>query len=268
MTTQGERFLMKHFALFLFFLMPILGLSQKFSLGLKAAPLVSWAAFGDKDEKQKFSRGISSGYYAGALIMFPMKEQFDFIAEAAYSHKGRKMRFQNESWTNKSVYTFTDVTMLLRKSFDFRLRKNVISQWYVNIGPEVSYWINGKGSVYVDGPKYPYKMAFNKEHDASFTTMYMNNVNRWLFGLAIGAGIKAPLSDNQHVGVELRFISGHTFMGKKDSSYIEILTFEDTMLTNLKVLYMNFTYSVDLDLRKSRKGKSTLDKKIKTKKRR
>jgi hypothetical protein len=259
---------MKHFGFFLFFLIPVLGLSQKFSLGLKAAPLVSWAAFGDKDQKKEFSRGLTAGYCGGALIIFPMKEQFDFVAEASYSQKARKLSFQNDTWKNKSVYHFMDFTMLLRKSFDFTMRKGVVAQWYANIGPEVSYWINGKGSIYVDGPKYPYKMVFNKEHDASFTTMYMNNVNRWLFGLSVGTGIRAPLTETQHVGVELRFMSGHTYMGKKDSSYIEILTFEDTMLTNLKAVYMNFTYSVDLDLRKSRKGKSTLDKKIKTKRRR
>jgi hypothetical protein len=61
-------------------------------------------------------------------------------------------------------------------------------------------------------------------------------------------------------------MSGHTYIGRKNgSSYIEILTFEDTLKTNLKALYLNLTYTVDLDVQKSRKGKSTLGKKIKTK---
>ena len=95
--------------------------------------------------------------------------------------------------------------------------------------------------------------------------MHVKDVNRWLFGLVAGAGVKAPLLKGQHITTELRFVSGHTFLGKKDSSHIEILTFQDTMKTNLKSLCLNISYTIDLDIQEGRKGKSTLDKQMKHK---
>lgn len=240
---------------------------QKYSVGIKASPLLTWSAFGDEEDKDRFSGGVKPGYSVGALVSFPLKHEFDFFSEAAYSQKGRVVKSQNDTWINNSTYKFIDLTMLLRKSYTFRLEKNVPSQWYINLGPEVSYWLNGKGTIGVeDGQPYSYTMIFDEEPDSNYKNMYINDANRWLFGLAFGIGLKAPLLRNQHISAELRFVSGHTFLGKRNSSRIEILTFEDTMKTNLKVLYLNVAYTLDFDVKESRKGKSTLDKKIKSKK--
>jgi hypothetical protein len=252
--------------LFLTFFLPFFSYGQKYSVGIKAGPLMNWTSFGDKEDKDNFSSGIKIGYSAGMLVSFPLKHDFDFFAEGAYSQKGRRLKFQSDTWVNNSSYKFIDLTMLLRKSYTFRLEKNIPSQWYFNIGPEVSYWLSGKGTIAVDGPGYPYTIVFDKTPDASFETMYVNDANRWLFGLAIGVGFRAPLLRNQHINTEIRFVSGHTYLGKKDSSHIEILTFEDTLKTNLKVLNINVSYTLDFDVQQSRKGKSTLDKKMKNSK--
>lgn len=255
----------KRLVIFLTFLLPYFSYGQKYSIGLKAAPLMSWPAFGDKEAKKSFSRGVSFGYLAGAFASFPMKKNFDCFLEASYSLNGRKLKFNNDSWTNKSTYQFVNAALLLRKSYKFRLKENVPSFWFFNIGPDVNYWLGGKGRIIVKKPGYAYDIVFNKEHDGSFTTMYLNDVNRFLFGLNIGVGMKAPLQRRQYVTAELRFSSGHTFLGKPNSSYIEILTFEDTMKTNLKVISLNVAFSLDFDVQEGRKGKSTLDHKIKRK---
>lgn len=263
MVMVSNRCLTKLLFIFPAFLLPFFSHGQKYSLGVKAGPLINWASFGDKEDRDNFSNGVKLGYSAGVVVSFPLKHDFDFFAEGGYSQKGRRLKFQSDTWVNNSTYKFVDLTMLLRKSYTFRLEKNIPSQWYFNIGPEVSYWLGGKGSIAVEGPGYPYTIVFDKEPDASFKTMYMNDVNRWLFGLAIGVGFRAPLLRNQHINTEIRFVSGHTYLGNKDSSHIEILTFEDTMKTNLKVININVSYTLDFDVQQSRKGKSTLDKKIK-----
>jgi hypothetical protein len=252
--------------LFFTFFLPIFSYAQKYSVGIKAGPLINWAGFGDKEDKDNFHNGVRLGYSAGGLISFPLKHEFDFFAEAAYSQKGRKLRFQDERRTNISTYKFIDLTMLLRKSFTFRLEKNIPSQWYFNIGPEISYWLSGKGTLGVQSPGRPYTIVFNKTPDGNFNYMYMNDVNRWLFGLALGVGFRAPLMRNQHINTEFRFVSGHTYFGNKDSSEIAILNFQDTMKTNLKVFQVNVSYTYDFDVQQQRKGKSTLDKKMKNSK--
>ena len=265
MAIGRAEFVTKHLLIFLAFFSSYFSYGQKYSVGVKAAPLLTWPSFGEKEAKHDFSRGIGFGYSAGLLASFPMKNGFDCFVEGGYSVLSRKLKFNNDEWTNKSVYHFADMTMLLRKSYKFKLDKNVPSFFFFNIGPDVKYWLSGRGKIVVEGKGYNYDMVFNKEHDGSFTTMYMNNVNRYLFGLNLGVGIKAPMLRKQYITAELRFTSGHTFLGKKDSSYIEILTFDDTMKTNLKAISINVAYTLDFDVQQSRKGKSTLDRKIKRK---
>lgn len=256
---------MKHLIIFLPLLMSFFSYSQKYSLGVKVAPLITWPSFGDNEAKDKFSRKNAVGFSTGVLIEFPLKKNYSLSAEGGYSKKGRRIFFNNSEWENNSVYHFIDLTMVLRKSYDFQVIKNVPMKWFLNIGPEIDYWLSGKGSIIVQEPGYPYTIIMNEPVTADFTKMYENDINRWLFGLVVGVGVKAPLTRNQHLSCEARFVSGHTYLGKENSSYIEILTFEDTMKTNLKALGVNVSYIIDLDVQKSKKGKSTIKKrKIKT----
>jgi len=255
--------------LFYAFFLPFFSYGQKYSLGVKAGPIVNWASFGDKYEKDTLSGGVKLGYSVGVIVSFPLKHDFDFFAEASYSQKGRRLKYEPENWLNQATYKFVDVTMLLRKSYTFRLEKNIPSQWYFNIGPEISYWLSGKGYITAGGPEYPYKMVFEESGDGNgYSNMYMKDVNRFLFGLALGVGFRAPLLRGQHLNTELRFVSGHTYLGQQESGHLEYLNYgeKDTYKMNLKAIHINFSYTLDFDIQKSRKGKSTLDKKIKSSK--
>jgi hypothetical protein len=254
----------RHFLLLLPFLFPIFSYGQKYSVGLKVAPVVSWPSFANKEIKDTLSRGLKGGFSVGALVSFPMKNKFDFVAEAGYSQKGRRIRF-NEVIVNRSTFSFFDATLLLRKSYTFRLEKNVPSQVYFNLGPDIAYWIKGKGEFTGGGDWYPYEMSLN-DSIGNIHKMAVEDVNRWLFGLVLGVGIRAPLLGHQNIGVELRFISGHTYFSdrnKIDQQHYPIIDFVDTMKMNLKSVSLNITYTLDFDVQQSRKGKSTLDRKIK-----
>jgi hypothetical protein len=253
------------FCIAILYLISFSSYSQKFSFGIKGGGLINWAAFGDKAQKDTFSTKPIPGYNTGFQISFPLKKNFEFLVEGGYAQKGRRLRFNEGSWENKSVFKFIEATMLLRKNYKFFIRKNVPSQWFFNIGPEINYLLEGKGSIIIDNnkPGYAYSILFNQTPDGNYKNMYYNNFNKWLFGLAVGIGFKVPMRRNQHLTTELRFVSGHTFLGKRNSSYIEILGFEDTLLTNLKSLNLSLAYTFDFDIQKSRKGKSTLEKSIK-----
>lgn len=252
----------KHLMLVWAFFLSFFSYGQKYSVGVKAAPLISWPSFGDREAKDVFDRNITGGFSAGAVLSFPLKHNFDFFTEGEFSQKRRTLEF-NDGWKNRSTYNFLDGTLLLRKSYDFRLEKGINAQWFLNIGPQVSYWLGGHGELNVGGIAYPYEFVFNEVPDGNFTRMYFNDINRWLFGLTFGFGIKAPLLNGQHITTEFRFVSGHTFLGNEDSSKIEILTFQDTMKTNLKTVSINVAYTFDFDVQKSRMGKSTLKKRVK-----
>jgi hypothetical protein len=241
--------------------------SQKFTLGLRAGGSANWVAFGEKIQKDTFNSKPILGYSGGFLVGFPLKKNYEFLAEGTFSRKGRRLMFNKGTWENRSIFHFAEATMLLRKHYKFYLRKNIPSEWFFNLGPEVSYLLNASGKIIVDGnkPGYAYNVVFDREPDSNYHNMYYNNINRWLFGLVLGVGMKVPLKGNQRLATELRFISGHTYLGKRKSSYIEIPRFEDTMITNFKSINLFIAYSFDFDVQRSRKGKSTLDKTIRKK---
>jgi len=251
--------------------------AQKFSIGVKGGVSATWAHFGEHDEKSRFSSGAKFGYSGGILFGFPVaeKQKISFFAEGGYSKKGRVVNSQQDTWRNVATYNMIDLSMCVRKAFTFHLKENLPVDAFFNIGPEVNYILNGSGYIQVGGPKYAYKIIYNPT-DSTKDWYHMDyfNANRWLFGLGIGGGMKFPIRKGQYVIAELRFISGHTYLGKRGNglaaaeqgySYINILTFEDTLKTNLKTFSFTLAYVFDFDIQKSRMGKSTLDKKIKRK---
>lgn len=241
------------------------GFSQQFSFGLKAGAGIGWAGFGDKDQKDTFSTRPVPNYSAGFQIGFPLKSDFQLKLEGGFSREGRRLVFNNKQWENHTTYNFIEAQMLLQRKFKFYLQKNIPSEVYFSIGPDINYWLNSRGSIVVNNnrPGSKYDIVFEKPPTSDFTKMYYNDMNRWLFGLVLGVGFKAPLHRNNALSTELRFISGHTFLGKRNSSYIEILGFEDTQFTNLKSINLVLTYLWEVDVKESRKGKSTLNKKLK-----
>jgi hypothetical protein len=238
---------------------------QKFTIGLKGGAIMNWAGFGEKEQKDTFSTKPTFGYTGGFQIGFPLKKDFQLMLEGGYSRKGRILTFDRGRWVNRTAFNMAEANMLLRRTYRFYLEKNIPSEWFFEVGPEVNYVINAKGRVVVnEGRPNKYDVVYEQDPDLSFNRMFYKDANRWLFGLVLGVGFKAPLRKNQFLTTQIRFISGHTFLGKKkSSSTINMFGFDDTLFTNIKALNVSLAYTLDFDVQQSRKGKSTLDKKIK-----
>jgi hypothetical protein len=245
----------------------IAGEGQKFSLGAKVGGSINWVSFSEKEQKDTFDVLPTPGYTVGGFINFPLKHDYFVQMELAYSLKGRILK-DNIGLTNTSTYRFVDATMLLRKSFHFNLAPNVPSEWFFSIGPEISYWISGKGNIRAEGPGYPYKIMFDGVPDGTTKHLYYTDGNRWLFSLVAGVGFRAPLGPHQSITTELRFVSGHTNLGKKDYEYPTklwhgVLGYVDTLHVNLKTVVISVSYSWAFNSIEQRMGKSTMKKKMK-----
>jgi len=260
--------------------------AQKFTIGVKGGLMASKSAFGDKDDKDEFTNTWKPGYFGAALINFPLKDNFSFQTEFGYSQRGRKVKFNNDTWSNKATYRHLDAVMLLRKSYPLKWSRDVKGTWFFNIGPRISYWINGNGTVtsggfYTDslgikrvsqGGSYDYKVKFSGPSDTQtgldFNTMYLTDVNRWLFGLDIGIGVDAPTTALQRFVFEVRYTSGHTFYGGKNSAFNRTLGFTDNLRANEKILSVSIDYTLNKDARDAKKGKSTIKESNKSRSRR
>ena len=241
---------------------------QEFALGAKAGALSSLSVYGDKDDRAFFDTKPTFGFYAGGIISFPLKKNYSCVIEGGFSQKGRSVVFNEGSGKNKATYYFTDAALLLRRSFKFNIGKNLPMDAFVNIGPHVNYWISGKGRVgSVDNDGSPYTVVFDQEADLEqFDKMYLNDVNRWMFGLDLGVGVIAPITKTQHVIVELRFTSGHTFYGARNSASYSWVEFQDNLRANDKVLSLTAGYIFGFNLQELKKGSSTKDKEVHRKK--
>jgi len=242
--------------------------AQKYSIGLKAGAGMNWASFRDHYQKDTFSIVPTPGFHAGLLIGFPLKKNYSVIIEGGFSQKGRILK-EKGILENHSTYRFLDGSLLLRKSYNFNFGKNVPGEWFFNIGPDVGYWLSGKGYFTAGGPKYPYQIEFDKTPDGDMGYLYYNSANRWFFGLVLGVGMKAPLKNKTAISGELRFVSGHTNLGNNKYEYptrewyASLLNYNDTMRMNLKTISLSVAYTYNFDKVEARKGKSTLKKKLK-----
>ena len=240
--------------------------SQKFTFGAKAGPLVSWANFGDKDDKEQFTHKPKPGGSVAALVIFPLKHQYSLQTEFGFSQQGRTISFNENTWVNKATYYYLDGAMVLRREFPLYLGKDIPSQWFIDIGPRISYWLGGHGTINAGG-SYDYDIVFGPMPETptepDFNTMYITDENRWLFGVDIGVGFIAPIRHNRKLLTELRFTSGHTYFGTPHSAGNRTLGFSDDLRSNQKTVSLTLAYLLPVDVQKNHTGKSTKDKEVK-----
>src|SRR5579859_6302199 len=241
--------------------------AQKFSLGAKAGVLFTYANFSkDADHANTISL-IKPGFSLAGIIDFPMKKKYSYQVEAGVSQQGRLVSYTNiGTHRNNSTYYFADLAMGLRKTFSMKIKNNVATNWFVNFGPNINYWIGGKGHIDTDGGiRQNYTMIFDKSSGGGYNKMFVVNENRWLFGLNLGFGFNGVTRKNQKVITEFRLTWGQTYLGPNQSAQMNLPAFQgqETMKFNLKVLNVSVGYIFDKDLRKAKEGKSDLQKRLK-----
>lgn len=247
-----------------------IALAQEFSIGVKAGPLVSLSIIADKFDRENFSQRPKLGYAGAAMVSFPLKDNYYFVTEAGLSQRGRKILSNEDTWTNNASYVFADANMLLRKAFNFDLKKNIPSKWFINVGPHVSYWMSGRGKIGANSSQR-YTVVFEPMPiqppgtGPDFDKMYISEANRWLFGVDLGVGFVAPLLRKQKIMTELRFTSGHTFYGDTNSAQWRVLGFVDNLRSNEKFLTLTTAFILEYNLKEGKMGKSTKDKEVKRK---
>lgn len=260
--------------------------SQKYSLGLRIGPTVTMG---------KLSKTLSDtildthkhkpkpGFTAMAQLIFPMQKKYSCLLEAGYSRSGRRVSYNSGDWENNFTYNFISTSLGLRKTFQFHLREGVYYDWFVSIGPNVSYLVSGKGAIETsNGGRTPFTLKFSNITDTTFTndrklesdinTYYFNKANRFFFGVDIGFGIDVPITKTQKVYGEFRATIGQTNIKNNNTqAYIQQIggnqtedepiynpgNFSDPLKVNLKTFQFSLVYTMDFDKKLKNKGKST-----------
>lgn len=246
--------------------LPIVNASaQKFNIGLLAGPQVYTVSFQDSDDRDIYDSKFKIGYRVGAFIQFPLENDYAWSVESYYSRKGRKIETVSDGTINNAAYNFAELNILLKKQFDLNIIENIQGKWFMSIGPNINYWINGKGTI-ESNVDLEYEVVFD-DQPGDLENNYIRDGNRWLFGLDFGIGIETPTVGSQLFETELRFTLGQTFLGAKDGSVpVNDFQVDDNLRSNYRNISIIFRYGLGVDMKNNRKGKSTL--KVKRKRRR
>ena len=232
-------------ALFLVFLSN--RLEAQIFFGFKAGANATKISF-DSERYQKFyDTKYIPGFTAGAVFLIENKEKYGLYTEFLYSVKGKSVESHaNDFETNKANYHFLDFPVLFRIKFEERKFR-----WFLQLGPEIGYWLSGKGAFTVYEPDrdvittYNYTVNFGERKN---TSDYLNvdEANRLQLGLALGGGFLWDLKNGNFVSLDLRYTFGHTFMGGYESGSIPNIGLTDNLEHTNNVASVSVVYYFDI----------------------
>lgn len=238
-------------------------------IGPIAGPQISWTEFNDKDLRSNFNTSPVVRYHAGASVSLRVHKRFFLTTSLLYSKKGKVIESDVDSkLRNQVVYNHIDLPILYTAQFKGSLKGNKGFKYYVGGGPNVSYWLGGKGTIastdIVEGgvSNVPYTVVFRKPfEDVTDNEMNIAEPNRIQIGINIVTGIVLqPLGFNE-INIMLRYERGHSFLGNTNGIFPAATDYADVMASRNSGIRLSVAYMIDLKTDQRKKGKSTINKK-------
>jgi hypothetical protein len=236
-----------------------LGYGQAF-FGFKAGANANRILYSEDLYKDFYNTKVSFGYTGGVLFLYENKEKYGFYTEILYSQIGKSIDSDaNDFETHTAQYNYLDVPIMFRIKF-----KQPKFNWYLMLGPQLSYWLGGKGQYTVYDPSrdefasYDYKVNFGEVNPE---TQYLNveEGNRLQISFSVGGGLMWELDNANFVAFDARFALGNTFVGGYESASIpniglvDNLEYTNNVLTLSAIYYFNILEKVRLSKNKYRK---------------
>lgn len=251
----------------------LVGISGAFAqihVGPVVGPQVSWVHFDDKGSQARYSQRVIPGFHAGFGLSFRVHNRFFLHSSFLYSTKGKNLTGKDDALLKaRTNYHYIDIPMAYTVEFKQSIGKTKAYKWFFGLGPHVSYWLGGRGTlantqlseVLVD--KIEYKTVFNREEGAyGDNEMNVNDANRLQLGLNIAAGMVFEPLGYQKIMVTFRYESGHSFLSPIEKGTFTLTNeYEDDLRVRMQGFRMTFSYLIDLRNEDAKKGKSTINKK-------
>jgi len=222
------------------------GYAQLF-FGLKAGANATNISFESDVYKKFYDTNYKPGFTAGAVFLIENKEKYGLYTEFLYSVKGKSIdSHANDYETNNAYYHYLDFPIMFRIKF-----KQPKFNWFLQLGPELSYWLGGKGAFEVYEPdrdvytSYEYTVNFGEQKN---TSDYLNveEANRMQLGLAIGGGVTWDLKNGNYISLDLRYTFGHTYMGAFEGGSIPNIGLVDNLEHTNNVASISAVYYFDI----------------------
>jgi hypothetical protein len=243
--------------------------SAQILVGPTAGGQYSWISFDDKDNKALYKVKPRPGYHAGLALSFQVRKRFFLHTSFLYSTKGKIIEGKEDKLLRNRVrYSYIDIPVLYTVDFKAKLGKLKEFKYYVGIGPNISYWLGGKGKIASSDLheslvfEKSYKIAFNETlEETGSKEMTIEDPNRIQLGLNLGAGLIFEPFGFQKFMFTVRYELGHSFFSRTSGGVFNDTYYQDVLRSRNQGLRMSLAYLVDLRVEDRKKGRSTIRRK-------
>lgn len=228
----------------------------------------SWTSFKEGDLKEQFKMNPVPGFHVGGHLGFKVRNRFFLHSSLLYSTKGRELIGKSDKLLKStSQYNYIEMPINFTVDFKSKIGKSKEFKYFVGIGPNVSYWLGGRGKFYNseleenNNGELSYKIVFKEPQieEQPADEMRVNNPNRLQLGLNFIAGIVFEPWYKQRFMLSFRYERGHSYIAKSDGEFSGIY-FADPLKSRNQGFRVSLSYLVDLKTEERKKGKSTIDK--------
>lgn len=243
-------------------------MSQIF-VGPVAGANFTWIRFDEKEKHDVYETNPFISYHAGANVSFKVRNRFFLHTSFIYSVKGKVMDNPSDPvFHHEAKYKYIEIPLVYAVDFKGTVGNNKVYKWYFGAGPNLSYWLSGKGS-FSSSPlmesnidRLDYDIVFRKDaEELAMDEMTIEDPNRIQLGLNLATGIVFEPMENQKLMLNVRYEIGHSYMSRT-SDGVFAATFErDDMRIRSHGLRLSLSYMIDLRIENRKKGKSTIKRK-------
>jgi hypothetical protein len=232
----------------------------------------SWVNFNDKDFKDEYKVKPVFGFHAGAQVSFRVRKRFFLHTSLIYSTKGKVLEGKNQPLDLKQINRYIEMPIIYTVNFKGNMGKKPF-KYFVGIGPNVSYWLGGSGTIENTdthefsntGPVVEYKVKFGpppvSQGDIGDEEMIVARPNRIQLGINLTTGLVFEPAPFREIMVTLRYERGHSFMSRESNGIFKATYYEDIMQIRNQGLRLSVAYLIDLRVDQRKKGKTSFDKK-------
>lgn len=240
-------------------------LAQVF-VGPVAGGQYSWVALADDGSRNLYRVKPVLGFNGGIAVHFRVRERFSLHTSVLYSTKGKRIAGKDDPLLDQEVtYHFIDMPLVYTVDFKGTTGSGKQFKYAFGIGPNVSYWLGGRGTLWnadfseLTVPAQDYKIVFKQGvNDIAEDQMGVEDPNRIQLGLNVTAGLTLEPSPDQKFVVTLRYEFGHSYFSRTSNGVFLRTYYTDDLRSRNQGVRLSVAYLFDLNLEERKKGKSTI----------
>ncbi|MBK6263842.1 PorT family protein [Marivirga sp. S37H4] len=229
-------------------------------IGPKSGARISWLQYEDFD-KEKYEKKPVFGYSAGITTAFKVQKRFLLQLDIMYAQSGKKIDgVSDPSLQNYARYHYLNTPVVYKLDFKEAFGDKSF-KWYVGAGPNVNFWLGGKGvlkSVELREENIE-QLNYNIIFDAlpanpEYGALYFKGANRLQVGLIVSTGLVLEPMPGQSIMIDFRYEWGHSYIAREEGRFTNVIAYEDDLRARNQALQISVAYVFDI-INKGKKEK-------------